>query len=120
MLQAVLNYKPTIVTRRSIRPLRISELNSETEQRERETFDNINKENLGGAMTKPSKPPPSAFIPYSDGDLDPHDLHELYEDTVHPDGTAVFEQPITDHCIHVELNLPQGEKMNKLKVLLLP
>ena len=120
MLQAVLNYKPTIVTRRSIRPLRISELNSETEQRNRGKIDNFIKEKIVDTTTKPSKPPQSDFIPYSDGHLDPHALHELYEDTVHPDGTAVFEQPITDHCIHVELNLPQGEEMKKLKLVLLP
>ena len=30
-------------------------------------------------MTKPSKPPPSAFIHYSNGELYPPDLHELDE-----------------------------------------
>ena len=60
-------------------------------------------------MKKRSKPPPSAFIPYYNGDLYPPALHEVDEDPVQPDGTAVFEQPITDHCIHAELNLLQGE-----------
>ena len=59
-------------------------------------------------MTNPSKPLPSAFIPYFDGDLDPPSLHEVDEDPVQPDGTAIFEQPITDNCIHDELKLPQG------------
>ena len=59
-------------------------------------------------MTKPSKPPPSAFIAYSYSDLDPPLIHEVDEDPVHPDVTAVFEQPITDHWIHAELKLPQG------------
>ena len=59
-------------------------------------------------MTNPSKTPPSAFIPYSGGDLDMPALHELNEDPVYPDDTTVFEQPITDYCIHAELNLPQG------------
>ena len=48
-------------------------------------------------MTKPSKPPPSAFIPYSDGDLYRPTLHEVDEYPAQPDGTAVFEQPIMDH-----------------------
>ena len=109
MSQGVLTSKATIVPRLSIRPLSISELNPETEQRKRETFDNIIKENLGDAMTNPSKPPPYAFIPYSDGDLYPPSLHEVDEYPVNSDGTAVFEQPITDHCIHAELKLPQGE-----------
>ena len=41
-------------------------------------------------MTKPIKPPPSAFIPYSDDDLDTPAIYEVYEDTVQLDGTAVF------------------------------
>ena len=65
-------------------------------------------------MTRPTKPPPSDFIPNSDDDLYPPDLHEVDEDPVQPDGTAVFKHPITYHCIHAELNLPQGEEMNKL------
>ena len=68
-------------------------------------------------MKNPSKPPPSALIPYYDGDLDPPALHEVDEDPVQPDGTAVFEQPITDNWIHSELNLPQGEEMRKVIVV---
>ena len=60
-------------------------------------------------MTRLSKPPPSALIYYSDGDLDQPDLHEVDEYLVQPDGIAVFGQPITDHWIHTKLNLPQGE-----------
>ena len=48
-------------------------------------------------MTRLSKPPPSALIYYSDGDLDQPDLHEVDEYLVQPDGIAVFGQPITDH-----------------------
>ena len=67
-------------------------------------------------MTKSSKPSPSTFILYSIGDLDSLTLHEVDEYPVHPDGTNVFEQPITDHWIHVELNLPQGEEIKTVKV----
>ena len=59
-------------------------------------------------MTIPTKPPPSAFIPYSDGDLNPPALHEVDEDPVQPNGTTIFDHPITDHWIYAELNLPQG------------
>ena len=68
-------------------------------------------------MTRPNKPPPSAFIPYSDGDLDPSSLHEVYEYPFHPDGIAVFEHPITDHWIYAELKLPQWEETNIVKVV---
>ena len=108
MSQAVLNSKSTIVAQRSICPLSISKLNSETELHKMVIFDNIIKDKIGDAMTRPNKPPPSAFIHYSDGDLDPPDLHEVYEYTFQTDGTAVFEQPITDHWIYAELSLPQG------------
>ena len=60
-------------------------------------------------MINPSKPPPFYFIPYSDGDLDPPYLHELYEYKVQPNDTAVLEQPITYHWIHIEVNFPQGD-----------
>ena len=91
MSQSVVTSKATIVPQRSIRPLSISELNSETEQHKRETFDNFIKEKLGDAMTNPSKPPPSAFIPYADGDLDLPALNKVDEYPVHTDD--VFEHP---------------------------
>ena len=45
-------------------------------------------------------PPLYNFISYSNGDLYPPALHEVDEDPLHTDGTAVFEQPITDYWIH--------------------
>ena len=86
----------------------VSKLNSDTEQHKSETFNISIKEKLGYAMKKPGKPPPSYFISYSYGDLYPPALHELDKYPVQSDVTAVFEQPITYHWIHAELNLPQG------------
>ena len=60
-------------------------------------------------MKKPGKPPPSYFISYSYGDLYPPALHELDKYPVQSDVTAVFEQPITYHWIHIEVNFPQGD-----------
>ena len=68
-------------------------------------------------MTRPNKPLPSAFIPYYDGDLYPHDLHEVYEYPVQTNVTAMFEHPIMDHWIHAELNLCQEEDMKKVKLV---
>ena len=62
------------------------------------------------------KTPPSDYVPYADGELDPAPIHDLDEDPVEKDGTAVFEKPITDHLIHAELCLPQGEDMRLAKV----
>ena len=36
---------------------------------------------------------------------------------VESDGTVVFEKPITDHKIHSEVNLLQGEKIKGAKVI---
>ena len=72
-------------------------------------FDIIIKENLGDAMTRQKKPPPYAFNLYSDGDLDPLALNTVDTEPVETNGTAVFEYPITDHCIHAEINLPQED-----------
>ena len=57
-------------------------------------------------MANISKPPQSTFVSYSNGDLYPPALHEVDEDPLHTDGNSVFEQPITDYCIHDEINLP--------------
>ena len=115
--QAVLTSKAKIVPWRSIRLLNTSENNSETEQRKREIFHNIIKDKLGDAMTKPNKPSPYSFIPYYDGDLDPPALHEVDEDPDQTNGTVVFEHPITNQCIHTELNLHRGEEMKKAKLV---
>ena len=68
-------------------------------------------------MTILNKLSPSAFIPYSDGYLDPPDLYEVDEDPVQPYGIAVFEHSITYQCIHSKLNLPPGGEMKKVKVV---
>ena len=82
MSQAVLTSKATILPQQYIHPLNIPELNSEMEQRNRWIFDDVIKDNLVDDMTRPNKPPPSNFIPYYDGELDPPDLNEVYEDPV--------------------------------------
>jgi hypothetical protein len=117
MSQWILTSKGTVVPRRSLRPLLPAELTSESEKRKRAIFDDIIMNKLGTAMSTPPKPPPSDFIPYADGELDPPPIHEVDEDPVNGDGTAVFEKPITDHLINAELRLPQGENLQSAKVI---
>ena len=38
-------------------------------------------------------------------------------DPVEPAGNAAFENPITNHIIHSEVNLTQGEKIQGAKVI---
>ena len=68
-------------------------------------------------MSKPTTPNAPDLVLYSDG-VDP-DSAQLPDDNdpVIPDGTAVFEKPITGQWIRAELNLPQGELLRKAKVV---
>ena len=117
MTQAVLSFKGTIVLRRTLRHLTSSEIHSESERRKRSIFDDAIKAKLGDSMVKSTMLPPSTYVPYSDGNLDPHALHEIDEDPVHTNGSTAFEKPLTDHWINAELNLPQGEHMKRAKVI---
>ena len=68
-------------------------------------------------MAQPEKPVPTEYEPYSD-DSEPSSV-QLPEDNypVKTDGTTACENPITDFCIHAEMNLPQGEAMHNVKVI---
>ena len=59
----------------------------------------------------PSSSLVTTYIPYSNN-IEPESVH-LPEDNdpVHRDNNTIFEKPITDHWIHAELNLPQGEEL---------
>ena len=92
MSQYVLTSKGTVVPRRTLRPLRTDEKVSEVEKRKRRIFDDLIQAKLGDAMTTPTKPPASDYVPYADGELDPPPIHEVDEDPVHSDGKAVFEK----------------------------
>ena len=117
MAQAILTSKGTIIPRRSLRKLLVSELHSESEKRKRQLYDDIIRKKLGDSMTLPKKPLSTEYIPYSDG-VEPDPLHlPSDDDPVDTDGTSVFEKPITDYWIHAEVSLPQGEKMRSAKVV---
>ena len=60
-------------------------------------------------MTIPISPNDWDNVPRADiFDLDSVQLPEE-NDLFMPDNTTVFDKPITDKWIHVELNLPQGD-----------
>lgn len=117
MAQSILTSKGTVVTRRTLRSLTPAEERSDIEKKKRDVFDKLITERLGDSITVPEKPPPSDYVPYSDGNLDPPLLHSVDEDPIHLNGSAVFEQPITDHWINSELMLPQGDSMVSAKVV---
>ena len=117
MAQAVLTSKGTVIPRRTLRKLDISEIHSETEKRKRQLFDDVIREKLGDAMAIPKNPLPTPFVPYTD-EVEPTSL-QLPDDNdpLDSDGTTAFEKPITDYWIHAEVNLPQGENFQSAKVI---
>ena len=69
-------------------------------------FDCIIKKKLDESVSKPTSPNSPEHAPYYDV-VDP-DSVPLPDDNDHvmPDRTTVFDEPITDQCIHSRLNLP--------------
>jgi len=119
MAQAILTSKGTIVPRRTIRSLRTEELYSETEKAKRKLFDSLIQSKLGSSMSFPNKPLPDTFIAYEDDSISNESSTPplVDEDPVLLNGQAAFEKPITDHLIHAEVHLPQGEQIRNAKVL---
>ena len=117
MAQAVLNAKARVIPRRTIRKLCKDEIFSEIEKQKRRIFQDLIQKSLGESLAQPEKHILNEYEPYSD-DSEPASF-QLPEDNypVDNDGTTDFEKPITDHWIHVEMNLPQGDAMYNFKVI---
>ena len=117
MAQAIVTHNATVVPRRTMRKLTVSELNNESEKSKRLKIDALIKARLGNSMTFPPKPKAPDFIPYHDEDEpDPPQISE-HNDPVDDKGIPLYEQPITDHWINNEVCLPQGEKNSMAKVI---
>ena len=116
MAQAVVTYKATVVPRRTMRKLTLSELHNESEKAKRHMIDRKITAKLGDSMSFPPKPKAPDFIPYHDED-EPDPLHITdNNDPVDTNGVALYEIPITDLWINNEVCLPQGEKHSMAKV----
>ena len=118
MTQAVLTITGKIVPRRTCAPLTTAEIHSPSEQCKRDTFNAAIKKIFGDSMSIPVN---TNVLDTDEHDLTSEDdddepLEPLEEDPVDPDGTATFEQPITDVLIHAEVILPQGEELSSAKV----
>ena len=66
--QAIVTHKATVVPRRTMRKLTVSELNNESEKAKRLKIDALIKARLGNSMTFPPKPKAPNFTPYHDED----------------------------------------------------
>ena len=120
MAQYVLQQNGTVVPRRSVRKLTVSELRSEAEKQMRNQFDLAIRNKLGDSLHVKNeyKDPDetsdiSEFIDEVDADEPPQIVEE---DPVDINGTPIYEQPFNDMLLQAELLLPQGEEMKPAKV----
>ena len=121
MSQSVLKDNGQVVPRRTIRPLLISEVNSEAEKKKRDTFDDKIFKIHGDSMSIPAhvdKPKPQdwSLDDFIDMNEDEEPIRLLPDDPVDASGKAIYEQPFYDAIIHAEVLLPQGEMMKSAKV----
>ena len=121
MAQNILNFKANVVPRRTVRRLKQSELESESEKQKRSAFTaNITKR-LGDSL---SLPPISAKPESMDPlDFDPRDQDEdepigwVDGDPIDPSNNrATFEHSLSDTLIGAEVLLPQGEDFKAARV----
>ena len=100
MSQLIVTSIGYVITRRTVRLIRTSELHSETENRKQRIFDCAILKKLGDSVTIPTSTNARHHAPYFNN-VDP-DSVQLPEDNgpFIPDGTAVFEKTITNQWIH--------------------
>ena len=117
MAQAILTSKVTVVTGQTLSKLRKSELVCESEKRKHNLFGGIIEKKLGSSMSYPENPIPESYTPYED---DSEEDPLSFPDDANPfesDSTAAFQNPVTYHIIHDELNIPPGKKIQGDKVI---
>ena len=68
-------------------------------------------------MSYPENPIPEIYISYEDESEEGTPLLLDDADPVESYSIAAFENPITYHLIHAEVNLPQGKKFQGAKVI---
>ena len=121
MAQNILNFKGNVVPRRTVRRLKQSEIESESEKQKRSAFTAHITKRLGDSLTLP--PPsikPDSMDPF---DFDPRDSDDddlmgwIDGDPIDPsDNCATFEHSLSDTLIGAEVLLPQGEDFKATRV----
>ena len=116
MAQWVLKANGNVVPRRTVRPLNTEELNSETEKRKRTIFDQCIERRWGTSISGPPDEPTKKWEAYEDDDDSVHEMPE-FDDPVDATGAPIDQQPLYDKLIHAEINLPQGDRVRRAKVI---
>ena len=112
MAQAVLLQNGIIVPRRTLRPLTVSELHSESEKTKRQQFDDDIRKKFGNSLTLPTPPIPQDDEETPDVTLDnPINAH----DPVDAQEKDVYGMPLKDMSIETGVSLHQGEDTGVVK-----
>ena len=119
MAQNILNHLGNVVPRRTLRRLTAHELQCPTEIKKRDTFDARIKSILGDCLTLPPAEDTAVHLELDDfSDIvteenikedSPSSWED--EDPVNDDGTALFENSVTDTLISAEVLLPHQNKL---------
>ena len=117
MAQNVLTSKGTVVSRRTMRTLTVAERHADVEKHKQQIFNKLTREKLGTSLHNADQFTGKSFDPYSDDDESESVKLPVDNDPVNDEGIALFEKPITDKMINLELSLPQGEELHRAKVI---
>ena len=123
MAQWVLKANGNVIPRRTVRPLQVAEIHSETEKKKRKLFDELIERRWGTSIN-----PPKALQRQSTDDLedsfdytgdiaeDANVLESIIEDAQDSRGRLLNQQPAYDRIINAEVQLQLGDSVAVGKV----
>ena len=117
MSQFVLTSKGTVVPRRTLQKLTTEELYSPTEISKRKLFDQTMTTKLGNSISGPTNTKYKKFVAYHDNHIPDNQNLSIENDPVSIQGVSVFENPITDTFIDVQLRLATYANYDNVKVI---
>ena len=121
MAQNILNFKGNVLPRRTVRRLKLAEIESESEKQKRSAFTTNIMKRLGDSLSLP----PSLLKPES---MNPLDYDPRDQDDQEPIGwidgdpidstnnSAVFEHSLSDTLIGAEVLLPHGDEVKAARL----
>ena len=116
MAQWILEANDRVVPRRSLGPLKVDEIHSPVEIKNKEVFDELIKRRWGTPMTPPNTQQPKAFEKYEDHEQQEQPTLEV-EAIVDSTGKLINQQPAYDQIINAEVQQQLGEEMVNGKVI---
>lgn len=105
-----------VVTRQTVRPLKVDEVHSASEERKRQVFDRVIERRWGTSINPPKTDPGIDYEEYEDDDEEARFIPDI-EDTVDATGRLLNQNPVYDTLINAEVMLQQGEEYTTGKVM---